>query len=175
MHKSLYSAGSHSYDKDVIAMRAQLTPLFSDNGVNLVLGGHDHTYSLTYYLDRDGNPIKGSHNGKTRISDVGTLYVTLGTIGNKFYNWQDNEDVPVFFGKELHDPTLDNPVFGRLVYDGSDLFFEAYQYDLATGEITQLLPKKYTALIVLIAISVIVFAGAVAIVALYYKNKRVVA
>ena len=53
MHKSIYSAGSHTVDTDVVAMRKQLTKLFAENGVSLVLAGHDHTYSESYYIDAD--------------------------------------------------------------------------------------------------------------------------
>jgi len=173
MHKSLYSSGSHSFDSDVVAMRAQLTPIFSELGVSLVLAGHDHTYSTTYYLDKDGNEIKTSANGKSKIGDKGTLYVTLGTVGNKFYDWKDNPDVPVNYGKDLHDPMLGDPVFGKLSFDGKDLYFEAYQYDLETGEITELKTENNTLVIVVISVvSVFVLGGGVALTVIYLKKKK---
>lgn len=36
MHKGPYTAGSHAFDSDVIALRKQLTPIFAVYGVNLV-------------------------------------------------------------------------------------------------------------------------------------------
>jgi len=136
MHKGIYSSGSHSKDADVVALRAQLTPIFADNGVHLVLAGHDHTYTETYYLGANGKPIETDATGKAKIGSEGTLYVTLGTLGDKCYNYVDNAKVLVEFGKDLHDPHLTNPTFGKLVYDGTDLYYYGYQYDLATDEIS---------------------------------------
>lgn len=172
MHKSLYSSGSHSFDIDVIEMRKQLTPIFYNNGVHLVLGGHDHTYSTTYYLDGEGEIArKGAY--KSKIGDKGILFVTLGTIGDKFYNWQDNPDIPVRYGEELHAPTLSRPVFGRLYYDGEELYYEAYEYDLETGEINELKPKNnIIAIIAVVAGSSAVLSGGIAITVIHLKKKR---
>ncbi|MDD3947728.1 MAG: metallophosphoesterase family protein, partial [Clostridia bacterium] len=123
MHKSIYSSGSHSTDADVVAMRAQLTPIFNQYGVRLVLAGHDHTYTESYYLGADGKQIKTDAQGKSKIGAEGTLYITLGTFGDKYYNYVENPEVPVEFGKDLHNPTLANPTFGKLVFDGQDLYY----------------------------------------------------
>lgn len=138
MHKGLYTAGAHSKDSDIVKMRTQLTPIFAEKGVNLVLQGHDHTYSESYYLDSDGNPIETKATGKSKIGDEGTLYITLGTIGDKFYNYVENENVPIEFGQALHNPTLSNPTFGKLVYDGKNLYYYGYEYDLENDRITKL-------------------------------------
>lgn len=77
MHKSLFSTGAHANDAEVVKMRDQLVPLFDEYGVDMVFGGHDHVYAETY-----------------PIGESGTVYVTLGTIGTKFYEYtNDNEDV----------------------------------------------------------------------------------
>lgn len=140
MHKSLYSAGSHSYDKEIVGMRSQLGPIFEENGVHIVFSGHDHTYNETFYLDKDGQPIKDANNGDYEIGTEGILYVNLGSVGNKFYNYVENDEVPVYRGKYLHTPTLTNPTFGKLVYDGEKLYYKGYQYSLETGEISAILP-----------------------------------
>ncbi len=129
MHKSLYSEGSHSYDKDVVGMRAQLTPLFAEKGVNLVIAGHDHVYNETFYLDGNGKKISVDANGKNEISNKGTLYVTVGTMGEKFYNFVDNPDVPTATGTSLHKSGhLSDPTFGKLTFDGKKLYYCGYQY-----------------------------------------------
>lgn len=140
MHKGLYSSGSHSLDTEVVAMRAQLTPIFSEKGVHIVLSGHDHTYSETYYLDKSGKIVETDATGKTKIGDEGTLYVTLGCFGDKFYNYVENENVPVEFGKDLHNPTLSKPTFGKLTYDGTNLYYTGYEYDSATATVSALRP-----------------------------------
>lgn len=130
MHKSLYSEGSHSYDNDVMGMRAQLTPVFAEYGVNLVLAGHDHVYNETFYLDANGKKVRTNANKKNEISDAGTLYVTMGTLGEKFYNYVDNPDVPTNVGEKLHtdDGKLADPTYGKLVFDGEKLYYYGYQY-----------------------------------------------
>lgn len=129
MHKSLYSEGSHSYDKDVVGMRAQLTPLFAEKGVNLVIAGHDHVYNETFYLDANGKKVSTNANGKNEIGKKGTLYVTMGTMGEKFYNFVDNPDVPTATGTSLHKAGhLSDPTFGKLAFDGEKLYYYGYQY-----------------------------------------------
>ena len=77
MHKSLFSTGAHANDAEVVKMRDQLVPLFDEYSVDMVFGGHDHVYAETY-----------------PVGEYGTVYVTLGTIGTKFYEYtNDNEDV----------------------------------------------------------------------------------
>lgn len=138
MHKGLYSAGSHITDTDVVAIRKQLTSVFAEKGVALVLQGHDHTYSESYYIDANGNVVDTSADATTALGgENGVLYVALGTFGDKFYNYMESDKIPLEFGKELHDPTLKNPTFGKLVFDGENLYYTGYEYDLETGEIRE--------------------------------------
>ena len=94
LHKGPYTAGSHAFDDDVIAMRAQLSPLFAAKQVDLVLQGHDHTYSVSEYIggtaDANGKytkvDVKYDATGAA-IDPDGVLYVNLGTMGDKYYNY----------------------------------------------------------------------------------------
>ncbi len=164
MHKSLYSAGSHTFDTEIVGMREQLSPVFEENDVHLVLSGHDHTYSETYYLDGEGNKVVFANNGRYKIGKKGTLYVNLGTLGNKFYKYQAQENIPVFNGEKLHDPALRNPTFGKLVYDGKDLYYQGYEYDVASGEILEIKTNKLNAIeITLVVVGSVVGAAGIAI------------
>ena len=139
MHKSIYSVGSHTNDTEIVAMRKQLTKIFAENEVSIVLAGHDHTYTETAYIDAEGNVVENALNGKQEIGKGnGVLYITLGTFGDKFYNYVGNDEVPVDFGENLHDPMLQNPTFGKLVYDGEKLYYIGYEYDLETGKISEI-------------------------------------
>lgn len=164
MHKSLYSSGAHAFDSDIVGMRAQLSPVFEKNGVHLVLSGHDHTYSETYYLDGEGNKVVFANNGKYKIGKKGTLYVNLGTLGNKFYRYVEFEEIPVFTGKDLHNPNLRNPTFGKLVYDGKDIYYQGYEYDVATGEILEINSTKLNNVeITLIVVGSVLGAAGIAV------------
>lgn len=172
MHKGLYSSGSHSEDADVIAMRAQLTPVFAEKGVCVALSGHDHTYSETYYLDKNGKSVGSlASNGKLG-KDGAVLYITLGTLGDKLYNYVANDEVPVDFGADLHNPTLENPTFAVLKYDGKDLYYVAYEYDLETGKISKLHGMAWWEILLIAVGAAAVAAGITAAVVVVLKNKK---
>ena len=126
MHKSLYSFGSHVNDPEIVGMRAQLTKLFADNKVDIVIAGHDHIYSESYYLDADGNKTTSLASDGNLSSDNGVLYVTIGTIGEKYYNTQPN-DLPIAYGDKLHSPALSESTYAVLSFDGSTMKYVGYQ------------------------------------------------
>ena len=88
LHKGPYTAGSHAFDADVEGLREQLTPIFAENGVDVVLQGHDHTYSVSEYIGADGKPVEVERDlRKAAINPQGVLYINMGTMGDKFYNY----------------------------------------------------------------------------------------
>ncbi len=88
LHKGPYTAGSHAFDADVEGLREQLTPIFAENGVDVVLQGHDHTYSVSEYIGVDGKPVEVERDlRKAAINPQGVLYINMGTMGDKFYNY----------------------------------------------------------------------------------------
>ncbi|NCA66450.1 MAG: hypothetical protein EOM87_00135 [Clostridia bacterium] len=94
LHKGLYTAGSHAFDNDVIALRAQLSSIFVEGGVDLVLQGHDHTYSVSKYIGADSKPVSVTYDDRgAAITPDGIPYINLGTIGDKFYNYIYSEEV----------------------------------------------------------------------------------
>lgn len=139
MHKSLYSAGSHAFDGEVKAMRGQLTTLFAEQGVNVVFGGHDHSYTTTYLVDKDGKVVDKTSKDGVRYTGDGVLYITLGTLGTKFYNYRENDMTTDKFNKDdsiLH--TLDSQTFGKVKVEGDTITFTGYYFNRATGKIDQI-------------------------------------
>lgn len=139
MHKSLYSAGSHAFDGEVKAMRGQLTTLFAEQGVNVVFGGHDHSYTATYLVDKDGKVVDKTSKDGVRYTGDGVLYITLGTLGTKFYNYRENDMTTDKFNKDdsiLH--TLDSQTFGKVKVEGDTITFTGYYFNRATGKIDQI-------------------------------------
>lgn len=54
MHRGLYTTGPHYYYwKDIQSLTNQLTSVMDDYNVDLVFQGHDHTYALTYPINRN--------------------------------------------------------------------------------------------------------------------------
>lgn len=139
MHKSLYSAGSHAFDGEVIAMRSQLGKIFAENGVNVVFGGHDHTFTTTYLVDKDGNAVDKTSKDGVRYTGDGVLYITLGTLGTKFYTYRENDmTTSKFNGDESMLHTLDSQTFGKVKVDGETITFTGYYFNRATGKIDQI-------------------------------------
>lgn len=54
MHQDMYGSGKDHSDSDGMLLRTQLTPIYDANKIDVVLQGHDHTYSRTYQLSGDG-------------------------------------------------------------------------------------------------------------------------
>ncbi|WP_394525242.1 metallophosphoesterase [Lacrimispora sp. JR3] len=53
IHQDIYGSGLDHSDSDGIVLRSQLTPLMDKYDVDVVLQGHDHTYSRSYLLKSD--------------------------------------------------------------------------------------------------------------------------
>lgn len=64
-HQDIYGAGAPHSASDGIVLRTQLTPIFDKYDIDVVLQGHDHTYSRTYQLTGDGKNHKEFGNGYT--------------------------------------------------------------------------------------------------------------
>ena len=128
MHKSMYSCGSHTKDPEILKMKEQLVPLFADNNVDIVFSGHDHTYSITNKLDRDGKVTTGK----------GVLYITLGTMGTKFYEYKESEDTtPLLNASESIFHTLDIQTFAYVTVSGDSVSINGYTFaDNGNGEFT---------------------------------------
>ncbi|WP_438433762.1 fibronectin type III domain-containing protein [Gorillibacterium sp. sgz500922] len=86
LHRSPYSIASHSADKDILFFRQKLTGVFDQLGIDLVLGGHDHTYARTYPMagNRPDQTAKPNADG-VLTKPKGTVYVAMGSAGTKRY------------------------------------------------------------------------------------------
>ncbi len=92
LHNPMYSVGNYGADSSKnyisLALRAQLTKLFVDCKVDLVLQGHDHVYSKTFPIKADGmadtNPIYETVDSvKYTVNPTGTIYSMHGPAGNQ--------------------------------------------------------------------------------------------
>ncbi|MFD3521327.1 fibronectin type III domain-containing protein [Streptomyces sp. NPDC058653] len=88
-HHSIYSPAAHAQDSDNKVRRVDFPTTFSKLGVDLVLQGHDHSYSRSY-LNKNGQ--KENPDEQPGASDVypgpgGVLYVTGNSAsGSKYYD-----------------------------------------------------------------------------------------
>jgi 3',5'-cyclic AMP phosphodiesterase CpdA len=69
IHQDIYGSGLDHSDSDGIILRTQLTTIFDEEGIDVVLQGHDHTYARTYQLSGDGKQHE-SFNKSVKLGDV---------------------------------------------------------------------------------------------------------
>ncbi len=146
MHKGPYTAGSHAFDNDVTMLRRQLPSIFSEFGVDLVLQGHDHTYSVSNFININENgETTAPFSNKTFYKQNGVLYVNLGTMGDKFYDYLYNDQVSLasrsgvstelspYFTSDKKLELTETPVFAKITVNNDNLTVKTYTF--INGEI----------------------------------------
>lgn len=86
-HQDIYGSGYDHSDSDGIVLRTQLTPIFDKYDIDIVLQGHDHTYSRTYQLTSDGKEHDAYSKTPTGVkagveSDEKTAYLNQNNCYN---------------------------------------------------------------------------------------------
>ncbi len=84
-HHSIYSIATHSVEVDIINRRNELAPVFTELDIDVVLMGHDHTYTRTYVMN---NLTPDKTTGGSSVTDAdGVIYITAhSATGSKYYN-----------------------------------------------------------------------------------------
>lgn len=110
MHHDIYGSGADHSDSDGMKLRTQLTPMMDQYEIDVVLQGHDHTYSRTYQITSDGqqhtaydssnylsdaeylnqnncyNICSTAEDGNQLINPEGTVYFEQNSAtGSKYY------------------------------------------------------------------------------------------
>jgi hypothetical protein len=88
-HHSIYSPADHAKDGDNKARRVDFPTTFSKLGVDLVLQGHDHSYSRSYLIKNGekANPAEQPGAADVFPGPGGVLYVTGNSAsGSKYYD-----------------------------------------------------------------------------------------
>lgn len=135
-HQDIYGSGADHSDSDGIVLRTQLTPLMDQYDIDVVLQGHDHTYSRTYQLSSTGTEdngtcytIDGDVASGTVIDPQGTVYLeTNSSTGSKFYNLIANRQDYVAERSQTWTPS-----YSVLSVDENS--FTIATYDVTTGKL----------------------------------------
>lgn len=130
-HKSPYSNGPHHKDPDVKKIGKQIKRLAYYGKFDLVLGGHDHVYSRTSFLNEEvfiKNEVTNEKIKNVTIekykNPLGTVFVVPGTSGVKNYSQHFPIDFPAH--KLLN---LKNPVYSTVSIIKDRLCFCAYEFE----------------------------------------------
>ncbi|MDY4702594.1 MAG: FN3 domain-containing metallophosphoesterase family protein [Thomasclavelia ramosa] len=89
-HHSVYSVASHSVESSILKRREELTPVFDDLGIDVVLMGHDHVYVRSNMMK--GMKVSQETKNLTSVTDPeGILYLTANSAsGSKYYDIKTN-------------------------------------------------------------------------------------
>ena len=154
-HQDIYGSGLDHSDSDGIILRTQLTTLFDKYDIDVVLQGHDHTYSRSYMLTSDGKQHKAyDKDALTNADDAakaafqqenlcynivdktqgtvnnpeGVLYMEANSsTGSKFYNLIPTQQDYIAARSQTWTPTYS-------VIDITDDSFTINTYDVNTGK-----------------------------------------
>ena len=86
-HQDIYGTGLDHSDTDGMILRTQLTPIIDEYDIDVVLQGHDHTYSRSKLLYGDGQ----THNGyEFQLNAEGTDY-----DWDHAYNVTESQQIPL--------------------------------------------------------------------------------
>lgn len=88
IHQDIYGSGLDHSDTDGMILRTQLTPVFDKYGIDVVLQGHDHTYSRSKLLYGDGQ-THGTY--EFQLNSDGTDY-----DWDNAYNTKTNSKIPLY-------------------------------------------------------------------------------
>jgi 3',5'-cyclic AMP phosphodiesterase CpdA len=125
LHYSLFSEGTHVNDKNVAAYREYFAPIFSECGVDVVLSGHDHSYTRSVYM----NGLKATSKTQGYMQRAEVLYLSLGSsTGNKM-NGQNEEGA----GVAANFLDLQHPMI--TVVEVRDSQMKLKVYDVETAEL----------------------------------------
>ncbi len=151
-HQDIYGSGYDHSDSDGMVLRTQLTPLMDKYDIDVVLQGHDHTYSRTYQLQSDGKnhqefsntttnsganyakenncyEIVDTTKGGTVVNPKGTVYLEANSAtGSKFYNLITAKQDFISERSQTWTPSYS-------VVNVTDDSFEVTTYDADTGKV----------------------------------------
>ncbi|WP_187368096.1 purple acid phosphatase family protein [Nonomuraea terrae] len=88
-HHAIYSPANHANDGDNQLRRKDFPTAFSNLGVDLVLQGHDHSYSRSYVIKngQKANPDEKPGDAEVEAGPGGVIYVTANSAsGSKYYD-----------------------------------------------------------------------------------------
>src|SRR3954462_14678263 len=105
-HHAIYSPAAHANDGDNKVRRVDFPTAFSNLGVDLVMAGHDHSYSRSYAIKNGQKANAAEQPGAATVSKGpgGVIYVTGNSAsGSKYYDLSN--PVAGEFGPDPLDPS----------------------------------------------------------------------
>ncbi|MDR3601433.1 MAG: fibronectin type III domain-containing protein [Desulfosporosinus sp.] len=125
-HQDIYGSANHSTSADIVNLRQALFPVFDKYKIDLVLDGHDHSYTRTYQMFGD-QALTGQNvdaDGAV-VNPLGTLYMTLNSgSGSKYYDLQPTPETYAAVREQIKVPT-----FSKITETANSLNISTYRTD----------------------------------------------
>ena len=127
MHHSIYSSATHETDEDIAARRVTHPEVFEALDIDVVLDGHDHSYTRTYQMSGaksvDADDAK---DGKV-TNPEGVLYITADSAsGSKYYELQQPDVNNYYEAKKEQDHV---PTFSDVSIKNNSFTITTYRTD----------------------------------------------
>ena len=125
-HHDIYGSAHHTLELPVRNIRAALVPVFDTHKVDIVLTGHDHSYTRTHVMFDDKPQLQQNYNDSGAVIDPnGTVYFTLNSsTGSKYYSLNSSKA-----DYEAHRSQLKVPTFSNVTIDSNTLSLNTYRTD----------------------------------------------
>ncbi|BFL72717.1 MULTISPECIES: metallophosphoesterase [Anaerococcus] len=104
-HHAPYSTATHTSDVDILLRRKELVKIFNDNGIDVVLNGHDHIYARTGQMVAGEQALSFVDAYGTEPSD-------------------ENAGIEKGFSKTYNNKIYKN---GKVIVDGINLDYDKYE------------------------------------------------
>ncbi|UZQ51478.1 cell wall-binding repeat-containing protein [Clostridium kluyveri] len=127
MHHSIYSSANHEADEDIAARRVTHPEVFEDLGIDVVLSGHDHSYTRTYQMSAgEAVNVEDAKDGKV-TDPKGVLYISTNSAsGSKYYELQQPDVNNYYEAKKEQDHV---PTFSDVNIKDNSFTITTYRTD----------------------------------------------
>ena len=129
-HHDIYGSAYHALETSIRDFRAAIFPVLDQYKFDVVITGHDHSYSRSHVLAGDIAQLdqESNENGAI-VNPTGTVYFTLNSAtGSKYYALNTEQAEYCAFRSQAYVPT-----FSNITIDGDTLTFDTYQTDTMTA------------------------------------------
>ena len=122
MHHDIYGSGILHSNGSAANLRILFAPLMDEYKVDLVIGGHDHSYARSYPV-LDGTAVNYGASGA--LNPMGTVYLAIGSAsGSKFYGLAKEKQYYIAERSNAQKQT-----FSTLDFSGDTLTIKMYDID----------------------------------------------
>jgi hypothetical protein len=125
-HHDIYGSACHSVETSVLNLRGSLFAIFDDYAIDIVITGHDHSYTRSHPLKGDLPQLNQKSDGNGNVVDPGgTIYYTLNSAsGSKYYDLLSIPERYAAVRSQIKVPT-----FSYVSINGNSLSFKTYRQD----------------------------------------------